>query len=93
MSEIEFHPLAIDEIGEAYDFLFEHADRETAEDFRRRAEEKIAYCHQNPLVYQVRRYQVRRANLESFTEQYLAYMLWDKRFVVIALGHAKRRPY
>ena len=93
MSEIEFHPLAIDEIAAAYDYLFEHADRETAEDFRRRVDEKIEYCHGNPLAYRVRRYNVRRANLERFKENYLAYTLWIERFVVIALGHAKRRPF
>ena len=93
MSEIEFHPLAVDEIAAAYDYLFEHADRETAEDFRRRVDAKMDWCHANPLSCRIRRYNVRRANLERFTEHYLAYMLWSERFVVIALGHAKRRPF
>src|SRR4051812_12523764 len=89
----EFHPLAIEEIAEAYDYLFQHADRDIAAAFRQRVEEKLALCLQNPLLYRVRRFNVRRANLEQFTEHYLAYMLWNGRFVVIALGHAKRRPF
>jgi len=93
MREIEFHPLAIDEIAAAYDYLFEHADREMAEDFRRQVEDSILRCNQDPLVYRVRRFHVRRANLERFKEHYLAYMLWGQRFIVIALGHAKRRPF
>ena len=93
MREIEFHPKAIDEIAAAYDYLFEHADRETAEDFRRRVNETMARCNQNPQAYRVRRHHVRRANLERFKEHYIAYMIWQERFVVIALGHAKRRPF
>jgi hypothetical protein len=93
MSGPEFHPLAIDEIAAAYNYLFEHTDGETAEDFRRRVNEQLAYCQKNPLVYRIRRYNVRRANLERFKDHYLAYMLWNERFIVIALGHAKRRPF
>lgn len=93
MSAPEYHPLAIEEIAEAYDYLFQHADSDVAEAFRRRVEEKLTYCLQNPLVYRVRRFNVRRANLEQFTEHYIAYMLMEDRFIVIALGHAKRRPF
>lgn len=88
-----YHPLAIEEIAEAYDYLFQHADRDIAEAFRRRVEEKLVACQQNPLLCRVRRFNVRRANLEQFSEHYLAYMLFDERFVVIALGHAKRSPF
>jgi plasmid stabilization system protein ParE len=93
MSHIEFHPKAVDEIEAAYDYLFEHADSDTAEAFRTEVESKLSYCHANPLIYRIRRYQVRRANLERFSEHYIAYMLWKDRFIVIALGHSKRRPF
>jgi hypothetical protein len=36
---------------------------------------------------------VRRANLPRFKNQYVAYMEWEDTVVVIAIGHAKRRPY
>ncbi len=58
MSEIEFHPLAVDEISAAYDYLFQHAGRGIAEDFRATVEKKLIYCSQNPLAYRIRRYQV-----------------------------------
>ena len=93
MSLLHFHPLAIDEIVAAYEYLREHSDRETAEAFVLHVEEKIAHCRQYPLLYRIRRGDVRRANLERFTEHYVAYMLWQSLFVVIALGHAKRRPF
>lgn len=93
MTSLRYHPLAVEEIVAAYEFLYENADRETAEDCRRRVLEKILHCHRYPLHYTIRRHNVRRANLERFKEHYLAFMLWSELFVVIALGHAKRRPF
>lgn len=93
MSRVEYHPLAADEITAAYEYLASHAGLEIADDFRRQVKEIITLCFRNPLIYRIRRYNVRRANLKRFSEYYLAYMLWEGRFVVIALGHAKRRPF
>jgi len=42
----------------------------------------------------VRKLNVRRANLgPQFNEWYLAYMLWNDQVVILAIGHAKRRPF
>jgi plasmid stabilization system protein ParE len=48
----------------------------------------------NPLLYNLRRPPTRRVNLTPrFGEYYIAYMLWNQRVVILAIGHAKRRPY
>lgn len=37
---------------------------------------------------------MRRANLHPrFSEYYIAYMVWRERVVILAIAHAKRRPY
>jgi hypothetical protein len=41
----------------------------------------------------VRRFGVRRKNLSRFKRHYVAYMLWENQLVIIAIGHASRRPY
>jgi len=48
----------------------------------------------NPVLYNLRCPPIRRANLTPrFGEHYIAYMVWRERVVVLAVAHAKRRPY
>lgn len=48
----------------------------------------------NPLLYNLRRRNTRRANLTPrFGEYYIAYMIWRQKVVILAIAHAKRRPY
>jgi plasmid stabilization system protein ParE len=48
----------------------------------------------NPLLYNLRRPPTRRANLTPhFGEHYIAYMIWRDKVVILAVAHAKRRPY
>ena len=48
----------------------------------------------NPLLFNIRRKAVRRANLKpQFSEYYIAYMIWREKVVILAIAHAKRRPY
>lgn len=49
---------------------------------------------QNPFLYNVRWKEVRRVNLTPrFGEYYIAYMVWREKVVILAVAHAKRRPY
>ena len=49
---------------------------------------------ENPLHYNIRRGLVRRVNLTpQFDEYYLPFMIWKDRVVILAVAHAKRRPY
>lgn len=48
----------------------------------------------NPLHFSVRQGIVRRVNLTpQFGEYYLPFMIWKDRAVILAVAHAKRRPY
>jgi plasmid stabilization system protein ParE len=48
----------------------------------------------NPLLYSLRRPPTRRANLTPrFGEHFIAYMIWHGKVVILAITHAKRRPY
>lgn len=48
----------------------------------------------NPLLYNIRRSNTRRVNLTPrFGEHYIAYMIWREKVVILAVAHAKRRPF
>lgn len=47
-----------------------------------------------PELFKLRRPPTRRANLKPrFGAYYIAYMIWKERVVILAVAHAKRRPY
>ena len=47
-----------------------------------------------PLLYNLRQPPARRVNLKPrFGEYYIAYMIWREKVVILAVAHAKRRPY
>ena len=49
---------------------------------------------ENPLLFNIRAGIVRPVNLTPrFGEYYIAYMLWHEKVVILAIAHAKRRPY
>ena len=48
----------------------------------------------NPRLFNIRRNTVRRVNLTPrFGEYYIAYRIWREKVVILAIAHAKRRPY
>jgi len=48
----------------------------------------------NPKLYNLRQRGTRRVNLlPRFSEYYIAYMIWREKVVILAVAHAKRRPY
>ncbi len=68
-------------------------DEDLALDFEEDLQGVIVRVRRDPLINRVRKYSVRRANLPRFKNQSVAYMMWKASVVVIAIGHAKRRPY
>lgn len=49
---------------------------------------------ETPELFRIRRPPTRRVNLTPrFGEYYIAYMIWKQRIVILAVAHAKRRPY
>lgn len=93
MTPWEVHPAARDEFDHAMDH-FLGIEPELAVAFAayfRICRRKIC---ENPLLYNIRRFKARRVNLASrFNEYYIAYMIWREKVVILAIGHAKQRPY
>lgn len=56
--------------------------------------ETRALICRTPLLFHQRRFTVRRVNLgPRFEEYYLAYILWREKVIILAVAHAKRRPF
>lgn len=48
----------------------------------------------SPRLFNIRAGSVRRVNLKPrFGECYIAYMIWNDQVMILAIAHAKRRPY
>ncbi|MFN0078551.1 MAG: hypothetical protein ACKVY0_18995 [Prosthecobacter sp.] len=93
MKPWHIHPAAQIELEQAAErYLL--IDAELAEWFNHHY---LSYRQQicgNPLLYNIRAGIVRRVNLTPrFGEYYIAYMLWREQVVILAIAHAKRRPY
>lgn len=93
MTRFSIHPQARTEFDEAFaDYL--GIDPELAASFEATFFDYLETIIANPLLYHSRLPPTRRANLKPrFGEYYIAYMLWKERVVILAVGHAKRRPY
>lgn len=93
MRSWHIHPAAQAELAEtAEHYLFIGA--ELAESFNHHYLTYRQQICENPLLYNIRAGIVRRVNLTPrFGEYYIAYMLWHEKVVILAIAHAKRRPY
>jgi plasmid stabilization system protein ParE len=93
MIPVVYHPAARAEQLE----LTEHflsIDPDLCVRFDERLRDHILSIQTNPELYHERQAGVRRVNLTPrFEEYYIAYVLWQGRIVVLAIGHAKRRPF
>lgn len=89
----EIHPAAQYELEEAFEHYLgidEELGYAFNEHYRRHRDAILAA----PLHYNLRRSPTRRVNLvPQFRETYIAYMLWREKVAILAVGHAKRRPY
>ncbi len=92
------HPAARDEFHDILDY-YASIDRSNSDSHLALAFEGAFDHHMNQIVgnpemHATHRGLVRRAKLTPrFSQHYIAYMVWENRVVVLALGHARRRPY
>ena len=87
------HPEAENELEEAFE-RYLSIDPELAYSFDEHYTRYRKEIVDNPLRFSVRKPPTRRVNLRPrFGEYYLAYMIWREKVVILAVGHAKRRPY
>ena len=93
MKPWRIHPAAQTELEEtAGEYLM--IDPALAESFNHHYLTYRQQSCENPLLYNIRAGIVRRVNLTpQFGEHYIAYMLWHEKVVILAVAHAKRRPY
>ena len=88
------HPAVWEEFNDAICYYAREAGAGIALDFEACIYQHFVEIQEAPLIYRLRELEVRRVNMEpQFKEWYLAFMLWNGQVVVLAIGHAKRRPY
>lgn len=93
MKPWHLHPEAEAELNEVLEhYLFIDGDLADSFDLH------YAQCRQQicaiPLLFNIRAGSVRRVNLKPrFGEYYIAYMIWNDQVIILAIAHAKRRPY
>lgn len=89
----EIHPAAQEEL-ERHLMQFAEVDLRLSSAFERCYKEARELICQNPLLFHERRFTVRRVNLRpQFGEYYIAFILWREKVVILAVPHAKRRPF
>ncbi|HWB02620.1 MAG TPA: type II toxin-antitoxin system RelE/ParE family toxin [Verrucomicrobiales bacterium] len=88
------HPSAWDDFEAIIRYLADEAGADIALSFENCVFYYLGEIQREPLMHHVRRFEVRRVNLRPrFREYYIAYMLWQGKVVVLAIAHAKRRPF
>jgi len=93
MTHVEMHPAAQEELEEAFNYYLT-IDEELARSFDEHYQQHLRRIGENPLLYQVRHGIVRQAILTPrFGEYSIAYTIRNTTVVILAVSHARRRPY
>jgi plasmid stabilization system protein ParE len=92
MKPVVFDESARDEYREAIRY-YHHIDPALRTGFRAEFRDLVTVIQSTPLLFNIRKHGVRRANLKRFSLYYIAYMLWKGVIVIVAVGHASKRPY
>lgn len=89
----QIHPAAQQEHDDCIEY-YAGIDPELAVSFELRYLQARHDICANPFLYNIRRRGSRRVNLQPrFGEHYIAYTIWREQVVLLAVAHAKRRPY
>jgi len=92
MKPAAMHPAAEQELNEVTDY-YASIDPDLADAFVDCFESYKTRITAHPLHFSSKGTS-RRANLRpQFGEYYLPFMIWKERVVILAIAHAKRRPY
>lgn len=93
MTGWNIHPSAQEEYDEAL-IYFSGIDERLVIAFETCYQEYRYAIMANPSLYNLRQHGTRRVNLlPRFGEYYIAYMIWQEKIVILAVAHAKRRPF
>jgi hypothetical protein len=93
MNPAAMHPAAAQELRDVVEY-YEGIDPELADAFLTCFDGYRDRISESPLHFNLRKGGVRRANLfPRFREYYLPFMIWNDQVVILAVAHAKRRPF
>jgi plasmid stabilization system protein ParE len=93
MKPWDIHPEAQQELEDAFEYYLVIGE-DLAQSFDEYYTSYRKEICEHPLRYNLRRPPTRRVNLTPrFGEYYIAYMIWREKIVILAIAHAKRRPY
>lgn len=93
MRPFVLHPAADAELQATIEHYAE-VETSLARAFATRYLHYVDRARQNPEHYHIRRNGVRRINLlPKFGERYIAFMVLGEKIVILAIGHAKQKPF
>ena len=94
MLDRELHPEARKEAIQALEYLRVHGGDGVASKFTDELQEAIKLCSSAPLLYRTFHKNVRRIMLHKpFTEYYVPFVVLDEKIYILAIAHAKRKPF
>jgi hypothetical protein len=89
----EIHPSALEEFQAAFEY-YDGIDPRLADAFRLTYLNHQETARLTPQIYRIREHDIRRVNLgPQFKEWYIAFIIWRDTFIIVAVAHAKRRPF
>ena len=94
MLDFQFHPEADREADHEFDYLRIHGGDIVASRFLDALEHAIHSCRSHPLLYRMFDKNIRRVILHKpFGEYCLPFVVLDKTIYILAVAHAKRKPF
>lgn len=94
MLDFQFHPDAEREADHEFDYLRLHSGDNVASRFLDTLEHAINSCRSHPLLYRTFHKDVRRTIFHKpFGEYYLPFVVLDEKIYILAVAHAKRKPF
>lgn len=92
---LQAHPSAKGDLRDILQYYASVDDGgELARDFHQRYLHGEGLIVSSPSLFNIRAGSVRRVNLKPrFGEYYIAYMIWKDQVIILAIAHAKRKPY
>lgn len=93
MIQSDFHPAAKQEQLDLLAY-FENLAPETAERFQGRIDHFLSLIERMPRLIQEHDHGVRIVSLNPhFGQYFIAYTILNKTVIILAIGHAKRKPF
>jgi plasmid stabilization system protein ParE len=94
MLDYEFHPEAEKEADQEHDYYVFHGGNDLGSRYLDSLDDALTLCRTHPLHYRRFHEDVRRVILpKPFGEYYLPFVVHHEKIYILAVAHAKRKPY